>query len=247
MTKYRYLILFLFSANFVISSILVAPFASYFKSKFGNSIALEKYDGYDLYAIGEFLNNYGEGFQPLSILIIIFAIGYFIFAVFANAGVLYAVISNNKIISLRPAATGAVNYFWKILRLSVYYLLAIVLILILVWKALLVAGINVLDVKDDLEIIRKMKWGVATAFILFALCSMMKQYAKVFIAIDKKPIISASILKSSKFVFRYILSTIPLYLLNIGFLALVMFLCQRLPDLCCIVVGTNICILDDRY
>ena len=146
------------------------------------------------------------------------------FAVFANAGVLYAVISNNKIISLRPVATGAVNYFWKILRLSIYYLLAIALILLLVWKALLVAGINVLDVKDDLEIIRKLKWGIAFATILFALCSMMKQYAKVFIAIDKKPLISASILKSSKFVFRHIVYTIPLYLLNIGFLGLVTLL-----------------------
>lgn len=185
------------------------------------SDALDKFDGFDISMVAEFLNNYGDGLQPLMTLFTIFIAFYFLFGVYANSAILYAVSSQNKYIPLRPFWNGGLNYYWKIFRLSIYYFLAIGITAIVVWKILLVVGINILEVFDDREIIRKFKWALLALALIFAVFSMIKQYAKINIAVKNQPIITAAILRSGQFTFRYMGSTFILYMINV----LVLFLC----------------------
>ncbi len=219
--KYRFPILFLFLANIVFTFIVTSPFTIYFKSKFVNSDALEKYEGFDIDALMEFLNNYGQGLEPLNTLFLLFLMAFFIFGVYTNAAVLYAVISKNKVVALRSFWNGGLSYFWRILRLSLYYILTVGVILFVTWKLLLAVGINVLQVENDDEIVTKIRIGLIVALALIAIVSTIKEYAKVFIAIEQKPFISASIAKSTSFTFNRIVNTLGLYFLNIAIIVVV--------------------------
>lgn len=213
--KYRFVILFLFLANVIFTFIVTSPFTIYFRTKFQFTTALDSYSGYDVNAIFEFLNNYGQALEPLNTLIVLSVIAFFIFGIYANAAILYAVMSKNKIVALRPFWNGGLNFFWKILRVSVYYLFSIVLLLVIAWRILLAVGINILEVPDDIALIRRFRIAIIICIFFAAIFSTVKQYAKIFIAIDKKPLISASILKSGKFVLRFFLNTMLLYVCNI--------------------------------
>lgn len=216
LSKYRYPIVFLFFANIIFTFIVTSPFTAYFRNKLQFSDALDAYNGFDIYGIMEFVNNYGLGLEPLNILFIQLMVAFFIFGVYSNSAVLYAVLSKNHIVSLRPFWNGGLNHFWKILRLSLYYILALIIMVIVIWKVLLAIGINVLEVSDDVELMRKLQTGLLIGVIFSVLLSIIKQYAKIFIAIEKKPLITISIYNASKFVLRNLSHTILLYLVNIG-------------------------------
>ncbi len=214
--KYRYPIIFLFLANIIFTFIVTSPFTLFFKKKHLFSDALDIYDGYDISAVMEFVNNYGQVIQPFNVLFVQIVLAYFIFGIFTNSGVIYAVISQNRVIALRSFWNGGLNYFWKILRLSIYYLLGIGVVIFLIIQLLFLLGINILEVQDDRELTNKFLLGIFLGFFIISFFSTVKQYAKVFIAIDKKPLIGAAIFKSSKFIVKNFVPTMFLYLINIG-------------------------------
>ena len=223
--KYRKPIILLYIINVLLTYIVTSPFTMYFKNKMEQSNALEYYgEGFDISAVMEFMLNYGQALEPLNILLLLFLISTFIYGVYINSCMLYAVLSKNKMIALRPFLNGGLYYFWKILRMSLYYIIAVGISIFLTWKILVAVDIHVLTVKSDSEIIRKMVVaGVILIFILM-IFSVIKQYTKILIAIDQKPIITAAILKSSIFSFRHFAKTFVLYILNIGVLVLVIVL-----------------------
>jgi hypothetical protein len=187
-----------------------------------SSDVLDNIQGFDIAMLGEFLNNYGEGLQPLMALFFIVVAFYFLFAVYANSAILYAVASKNNYIPLRPFWNGGLSYYWRLFRLSLYYLLALIITIIIIWFALLSVGINVLEIYDDRELLYKIRFAMVVFLILSVLFYIIKQYAKIYIALKNQPFITGAIMQSSTFTFKYILSTILLYFLNlIGFLVLI--------------------------
>ena len=208
----------------IFTFIVTSPYTIYFRNKMQNSDALDKFDGFDISMVAEFLNNYGNGLEPLMTLFIIFIGFYFLFGVYANSAILYAVSSQNKYIPLRPFWNGGLNYYWKIFRLSIYYFVAIVITAIIAWKVLLAIGINVLEVSGDREIIRKFRWAFIILGIVFAVFSIIKQYAKINIAVKNQPVITAAIVKSSVFTVRNLGRTFLLYFVNVLVLILMFFI-----------------------
>lgn len=229
--KYRYPILFLYLANLVFTFIVSSPYTIYFKKKMNTSDVLDDIQGFDIYMLGEFLNNYGEGLQPLMVLFFIVVVFYFLFAVYANSAILYAVASKNSYIPLRSFWNGGLNYYWRIFRLSLYYLLALMAVLAGVWFALLAIGINVLEVFDDRELLMKVRIGLAVFTLLSVIFYVLKQYAKILIALKNQPFITGALLQSGRFTFKYFLTTLLLYIINLlAFIALV-FLYIKLRNL----------------
>ncbi|GLR15717.1 hypothetical protein [Portibacter lacus] len=218
--KYRFPIAFLYLANIVFTFIASSPYTIYFKQKMQHSDVLDFYEGFDITMIGEFVNNYGQGLVPLMTLFIILVVFYYFFSIFANSAILYAVSSQNKFIPLRSFWNGGLNYYWKIMRLSLYYILSVICVVGFAWFVLLAVGINILEVENDAELARKIKYALIGILILIGIFSMIKQYAKLHIATKNLPFISSSILKSGGFVIRNFLQTTLLYLINIGVLVL---------------------------
>jgi hypothetical protein len=194
------------------------------------SDALDAFQGFDIAMIGEFLNNYGAGLEPLMTLFFIFIVFYFLFGVYANAAILYAVASQNNYIPLRSFWNGGLSYFWRIFRLSLYYLLAIAVSVVLIWFVLLYVGINVLEVYDDKELIYKIRWGLAVLGFLLIIFSIIKQYAKILIALRNHPYITGALARSSAFTFKYFFSTFLLYLCNMLAFALAIFIYSSLRE-----------------
>lgn len=219
-SKYRYVIMCLFLLNFVLTYIISSPYTMYFKNQMEYSNILSLFDGYDINAIAEFVHNYGAALEPLQIFMLLSVLGYFLLGIFTNACTLYAVISNNKEIRLKSFWTGGLNYFWKVLRLSIYYVIAFIILSVVTWKVLLYSGINVLEVGEDRDIVRRMLLGISVISLGMMFINIIRQYAKIYIAIDKKPLITTAILKAARFTYKKVPAVMFLYLINFGFILL---------------------------
>jgi hypothetical protein len=189
-----------------------------------DSDILDNYQGYDVSAFLEFLVNYGAGLKPMIPQALIFLFVFFVFGVFTNAAILYSVISKNRIINMRAFINGGYNYFWKILRLSIYFILSIVVSAFVISWIIQMVGINIFELETDRELIQKVGVGLIIFLLLFTFFSMVKQYAKIFIAIHQRPAITISILNAGSFVLKKLIQTFVLFVINIGVLVLVIYL-----------------------
>lgn len=224
MAKFRHLIIFFYLINLISTLILASPFTIYFKGIMKDSDILDNYQGYDVAAFLEFLVNYGSGLKPMLPQASIFLFVFFVFGVFTNAAILYAVISKNRIINMRAFINGGYNYLWKVLRLSIYFILSIVVSALVIFWIIQMSGINIFELETDRELIRKVGTGLIVFSLLFTFFSMVKQYAKIFIAIHQRPAITVSILNAGSFVLKKIFQTFILFVVNLGVLVLIIYL-----------------------
>lgn len=224
MGKYRYIILFYYLVNLVVTFIAASPFTNYFKSVLEYTDILDEFEGYDLMAFIEFLNNYKLGLATMGTQLVIFISIWFVISVFINSGILYAVISKNRIINIVAFIGGGINYFWRIFRLSIYYMLSIAVSVLVIGFLLIKSGINIFEISSEQQLVQKLIISAFIILLLISFFSMIKQYAKIFIVIEQKPVITLSIIKSGGFVVKKMGPIVLLYLLNSGILILLMYL-----------------------
>ncbi|WP_235296128.1 hypothetical protein [Portibacter marinus] len=228
--KYRWPILFLYVANLATTFIVTSPITFYFKSKFERSDVLNQKEGFDVSMVLEFLNNYGSALGPMLYLLIIVIVFSYIFSIYTSSAILYAVVSNNQYIVLRSFWNGGLNYFWRILRLSLYYLITIMIIGFVSYRFSLFMGINILEVHSDWEFIQKLSISAILFVLLAFLVLMVKQYAKLQIAAYNQPFITGAVMKGSGFVFKNLISAGLLSGLNIVLMIVAVFILIQLRN-----------------
>lgn len=223
--------LLLYVLNFLFAIVLAFPLSSFLGAKFGHTLAADKLlEGFNFTIANDFMNQHGEviGFilnQSLVALAL-----YLLLSVFLVGGILS--IFKNKEASFQSVDfwAGCSTYFWRMLRLTIYFLIFQVIILFLfftLFSTLTAGGLE--RFQNESEIAQR--GLIILPFYLFfaTIFFMVHDYAKVHVVnSSSNGLLFTPIRQAFSFVFKNFKSTFLLYLLNLLTFGFLFFLYLKL-------------------
>ena len=215
-------ILFVLYGAILGAALLIAlPIKAYLESHAGHSLMVEDLvKGFDYTFLNDFMTNYGSGFAPIfqqSILII----GLFlIIMIFLIGGILSIYQQQpNKWDSQLFWGKSAV-YFWKMFRLSIYFVIIHFLVIGL-FGFFYYLAIQGFSLKDDTVIFTTWKWLLPLYIIVSAFFFMWHDYTKIMVINHQNRWLYTSTIQAFRFILKNFKTVYLLFLLNIGLLFLV--------------------------
>ena len=191
--RFQKMIWILYGMTFLLAAFVAMPFKSYLESKVGHSLVVgDMVKGFDYTVINDFLNAYGDGINPIvnqSFL----ALGLFLLLfIFLMGGIIS--VFQQKDWSVFWQNSGA--YFWRMLRLTLYFL-AVHTIILIVFVQIYIGmakGFTFSKLTSDRVIFDGLYIFVACVPIL-AFFAMWRDYAKIILvkrnSLEFKPITTA--------------------------------------------------------
>ena len=120
----------LYLINFVFALLAAIPMSNLLEEKISRSLAPNRLlPGFDYTVFQDFMNEYGDIYSAIfgqSQLIVFF---YFFLSVFLVGGILKILKNNRDRFNFQSFWSGCTFYFWRMLRLTVYFLIVHVVIL----------------------------------------------------------------------------------------------------------------------
>ncbi len=227
--------LLLFFFNFVFAVLASLPVMNLLESKLANSLAIEKLlPRFDFTVFSDMMNQYGESVMVLLDQSRFLVLLFFIFSIFLSGGILNAFKRSEEGFSFRMFWSGCMRYFWRLLRLTVYFLIIHIGIMSLFYHLFFLhVGGNIGDLDSELVLYQYLRLWVPLYVIVASIFFMIHDYTKVHMVHEDKRWLTLPFWQSFGLVFRHFLSTFSLYWLNLfTFLAVgyVYFLLNRPAD-----------------
>ncbi|MGB0862721.1 MAG: hypothetical protein ACPGXZ_07365 [Saprospiraceae bacterium] len=215
-------ILFVLYGAILGAALLIAlPIKAYLESHAGHSLMVEDLvKGFDYTFLNDFMTNYGSGFAPIfqqSLLVIILFLMVMIFLI---GGILSIYQQQpNKWDSQLFWGKSAV-YFWKMFRLSIYFVIIHFLVIGL-FGFFYYLAIQGFSLKDDTVIFTTWKWLLPLYIIVSAFFFMWHDYTKIMVINHQNRWLYTSTIQAFRFILKNFKTVYLLFLLNIGLLFLV--------------------------
>ena len=216
--QYRQMWLLLYLLTLVMAVFIAMPIKTYLESKAGHSLIVgDLIKGFDYTFLNDFMTNYGDGFsaiQQQSVLVI----GLFLLLmVFFVGGILS--IYKEKPTKWDKAIfwSNSAHYFWKMLRLTIYFFFihSLVLGLFFFIYYLLINGFSL---EDDTIIFTAWKWVLPFYMLVSAFFFMWHDYTKAIIVRSNERWLFKSIISAFQFSIKNFKSAYFLYLITLGLL-----------------------------
>jgi hypothetical protein len=209
--------LLLYIINFVFAILAAIPLSSLLQEKVGKSLAPERMlSDFDYTIYQDFMNEYGDAFSIImgqSQLIFVF---YFFLSIFLVGGILTILKNHTDKFSFQAFWSGCTVYFWRMLRLTFYFLIIHAVILgafsILIYFGKFHQGLD--GVESEVEMINAVKYMLPIYLIFASFFFLIQDYAKIHVIHKNPNWLFRSFWKSFAIVFNNFLKTYPLYLLN---------------------------------
>jgi len=116
--------LLVYGITFLIAAISILPLRGFMSNTLGNSLALnESLPGFDYTFIGDVLNEYGDTLGLLLNQSMAMVLLFFLVSVFLMGGILCIFKNRPKSFDAGIFWQGCSTYFWRLLRLSIYFLI----------------------------------------------------------------------------------------------------------------------------
>jgi hypothetical protein len=179
--------------------------------------------GFDYTFLNDFFQNYGAGFTPILQQSVLLLGVQYLLLVFLVGGLV-------KVLWERPASGfravfwgGAAQYFWRMLRLTLFFLLlhGLVLAVFLFLYFQVTHGLSPKVLDSEAIITSSLLWLVPLYVLVAAIPFMWQDYAKVLLVKTEPRFIWSAVGRSGLFLLRNFRSTYLLYLLNLGMVLLV--------------------------
>ncbi|MEM9916830.1 MAG: hypothetical protein AAF990_01965 [Bacteroidota bacterium] len=211
--------LLFYALNFLLALFAIIPLDNLIASKLGRSLALgDLLEGYDYTTYSDFRNLPGVRDALPAILnqSLLTLLLFFLLAIFLTGGILKVLRDHKERFRFQHFWTGCSTYFWRLFRLTLYFLLvhAMILSLAIGLFLFLTEGGNILSLDSELEYLNALKIAGPAYLFLASIFFMIHDYAKVhMVHLDDnwmlRPFWQSFGIALSNF-FR----TYPLYLLN---------------------------------
>ncbi len=218
--------LLLYLANFLFALLALYPLNSFLTTTLGNSLNLQQSLGdFDYTLVNDVLNNYGIALSPIFSTSFVVLGMYLLFSVFLMGGIL-AVIKqapeHNQLPDRSIFWLGCVRYFWRLLRLTVYFLLvyALVAFAFFTFYSWINNGLNIFEVESDAQLIRSFKMLFPILLTVGIFLFMLHDYVKIHLSYLQNRLLGKAFFQGLRFVLRYLYLSLPLYLLNLLIFAL---------------------------
>lgn len=208
----------LYIINLVFALITVMPLKWLFEATLGNSMQVDALlKGFNFEVISDFLNTNGGFLSPIlnqSLWIIfLFALLY----IFLTGGILHALNQYPHSIKATSFWGHSGHYFWRVFRLTLYFLFTQGLVLIILgWIFLtVVRGLSSETFGFDMAFVKGLKIFLPIYLLFAFLISLLQHYAKIHLVDQDSKSVFYSIARASRIVRKNFFNVFFLYLLNL--------------------------------
>lgn len=202
----------------ILALLSTLPFLNLMEAKVGRSRAIEKLlPDFDYTVYQDFKNMPGVKDTLGAIIDLNFylAILFVVLTVFLTGGVLKLYKANTEKYTLQSFFAGCTYYFWRLLRLTAYFLIvhaAIAGIFVLIYQQMTKGGFA--DLGSEVGYIEVLKMIVPAYIVVASWFFMVQDYAKIHLVHQDNNWLYRPFWQSFSLVFRNFFSTFLLYLLN---------------------------------
>ncbi len=211
-----WLALYLF--NFLFALLAAIPFSGYLGKTVGQSLEpAHNLIGFNYTFINDFLREYGQGLSPVLDAALGFLVLYLFLAVFLTGGMLMVFRQFSEPFKWAVFWRGCFRFFWRLLRLTLYFALLHISVMALFGVAFYLAtnGFAIFQMETELELLRPL-YTLLPAYLLVATVFFMVQdYAKIHVVQVGPFLLARPILQAFGLVLRNFGPFFFLYFLNI--------------------------------
>jgi hypothetical protein len=220
--QYKRMLFLLYGATLAAALLVALPIKAYLESHAGHSLMVEDLvKGFDYTFLNDFMTNYGSGFAPIfqqSVLVILL---FLIVMIFLIGGILSVYKHQPTKWDNRLFWGESATYFWKMLRLAVYFIVIHLAIIGLFFFFYYLAVQGFSGLEDDTVIFTAWKWLLPLYIIVSAFFFMWHDYAKIMIVNHQNRWLYTSILQALRFILKNFKTAYSVFLINILLLFLV--------------------------
>ena len=204
----------LYAINFLFTLIIIAPLAQYLEKKIGNSPLVEKWaDGFNYTVMHDFLANYEVSIAAFTELTIVIGGIYLIFSIFTSGGIIEVFSKNEKEHNLRNFWSGCTYYFWRMGRITIYFLLIHAVIAGLF--GFIFMQLTPESPDSELQYLNLLKIILPIYLISAFLVAMWQDFTKIIAVQRDENLLLGSFKSSTSFVFKNLGKVSLFYLLNL--------------------------------
>ncbi len=213
---------FQYAMNLLFALFIAYPLSKLLSKVAGNSLTIDQAIGnFNYTIINDFLQNYGLGIEAIKSQSVIVFIIYFCLLVFFNAGIIHVAQRFPGAYKFRDFLAGGAEYFWRFLRLSIYFLIIYLLLIFLAFKIVTIEGLSPFKLENELGLISRARIVIVILLILFFILNAISDIIKVFITRSRDTYITRSIVMGMSFFKKHFLKFVSLALLQLGLLLLI--------------------------
>ncbi|MDC0231176.1 hypothetical protein OAK19_04355 [Aureispira] len=216
--QYKRIVLLLYFLTLLLSGFVAFPFKKLLENTVGHSLMVKDLiKGFDYEFINDFNNAYGAALSPILNQSIAVLVMFMLLMIFFSGGIIAVFIHCPKKTEKNIFWGQAAHYFWRIFRLTIYFLFIHLIILAIFCFIFYtsVDGFSLFELKNDGNIIFALKVIAPIYIFVGTLFFMLQDYCKIFLVKSDKPWIYQSVFPSFKFIIKNFTKVIGLYFLNL--------------------------------
>jgi len=218
--------LLVYGITFLLALLSALPLKGFMAKNLGNSLALnQSLPGFNYGFIGDVLNEHGDVIDLILNQSFVIIICFFLVSIFLMGGILS--IFRQEEITYNGAVfwDGCSRYFWRLLRLSLYFLFFHFLLLAIFVSVYLARtnGLNPFETDSEVLWIRTFHIMAPIYLLLTTFLFLVHDYAKFHVLHSNRILLTVPIIQTFRFVFKNLGKFFSLYLLNI--LTFLLFFC----------------------
>ncbi len=211
--KRMWLMVYLFNALF--AAIILLPAKNFLTNTIGNSLAADKIlQKFDYPYISDIIDNHIFTMSMIKDQSIVVIVLFLVFSIFMMGGIVGSIRRDSNF-SFRLFWSDCGYYFWRFLRLTLFFLIIHGILLSIAAWTFTSIGLNPFKMESDAIFMTRFKW-VATIYLFLAVfIFMIQDYSKLQIVKQDKTLINRPILQSIKLIFRNFFPCLLLYIINL--------------------------------
>jgi len=213
-----------YAVTLLLAGLTALPWRALIYAEAGQSLILaDLVKGFNYTFVNDFLQNYGAALGPLLNLSLLALIPYFLAMVFLVTGLVALILKSPATYERAVFWGGGGEYFSRILRLTLLFLVihSLVLFVFILLYLTVIQGASPAKLDNEAIITASLNWLVPLYILAAALVFMWQDYAKVFLIRQQERWIWRPVGQSIRFVVRNFKNCYLTYLLNMLLLALV--------------------------
>lgn len=209
----------LYGFNLLLGFLAAFPLSGFLSKTVGQSLAFTRsLEGFEYSFLRDFLREYGQGFGQIVNQAIGYVALYLLLSVLLMGGILCTFLLRGEPFRWAAFWLGCARYFWRMLRLAVYFLLlhglALALFGFIFYKAGIGSSLSELD--TEVPVIQAANFVLPLYLLAAILVLMLHDYARIHVVHVDQRWLFRPLWQAVKLVFRNFGKAALLYLLNIA-------------------------------
>lgn len=222
--------LLLYALNLLFAIFLAYPLSGFLGTKLGNTLAADTlFERFDFALANDFINEYGDAFGVIMNQSVVGVGLYLLLSIFLVGGILNILKTNDSSYNLGTFWSGGGKYFWRMLRLTIYFLLmqiGVFVLFFMLFSTLTAGGLE--RFHNEEEIVQRGLIILPFYLLVATIFFMIHDYAKIHVVATDKNLLFQPVRQAFGWVFKNFSQTFLLYLLNLLTFGILFFIYLQL-------------------